>query len=382
MKPELLYPVKEPHIVSCDWYGLSVRFETLPFISPSLVPEGYDIKQLDGTNVWNSRYYILNQYGNKVATVLCDPKSHILNHLCGLIEVENEWLYHGIGAEGVCDLVSSMWPFEVMGFSRVDLCCDFCPSSAEFKLINQLSTGAAYVQGKRSGSQFWSTNTNAKLAPQYLNKRIPHCISWGHKTSNIRWKLYYKTKELLDMGGGNYFDKPYIVDMWRCAGMDISNVWRLEVSIKHGNQTMYDGAEVTPQTISQSVWPLYKSMLNSRFVIRNAEGHKDKSNDTIRQLIPVNHWSKDVKVKRYEDGECRNGRITLLRHLDASLQCHEVLCDDESRENVLWHMEQIIQGDRLENYFMSIHGCTFADYCEDARVRAYSSDWRMSHAES
>lgn len=374
--PELLYPAAEPHIVSCDWYGLSVRFDYLPFIKGGLLPDGYVIKVLDGTNVWRSRYYLLNKYGNKVATILCEPKSCIINRLCGLIEVENEWLYHGIGADGIIDLISSFWPFEVLGFSRLDLCCDFCPVESQFDLIRALADGRCYVQGKRSGCLFWSVNTNSLLAPMYINRRIPHSNSWGHKTTSVKWKLYFKTKELLDAGGGKYFDKPYIVDMWRCNGMDVSNVWRLEVSIRHGNQLMYDGCEVTPSTIRDSGWPLFKSLLNSRFVIRENQGHRDKSNDTIRQLIAVNHWSKSVRCKQYEDGDIRNGRITLLRHLDASLDSPDVLCDETSRENVLWMMEEIINNDRLDNYFMAIHGCTFADFAENQRVKAYTTDWR------
>ena len=133
MKPEIMKVKEESFVFSCDWLGQSVRFEALPDPNTVMVPEGYQLKQLDGTNVWSSRLYLLNQYGNKVATILSDPKSSVIEHKAGLIELENEWLYHGIGVEGALDLVSSIFPFAATGLSRVDVCCDFVRGGEIFK---------------------------------------------------------------------------------------------------------------------------------------------------------------------------------------------------------------------------------------------------------
>jgi hypothetical protein len=46
--------------------------------------------------------------------------------------------------------------------------------------------------------------------PEMWRGEVPYDQSWGHKTTDIKWKLYYKTKELRDNAGGNTYDKPYI----------------------------------------------------------------------------------------------------------------------------------------------------------------------------
>lgn len=371
MMPVLTKAGPDAFMFACDWLGVSVRFEALPSIKPSLLPAGYRALELQSTNVWHSRIYLINEYGQKVATVLSDPISSMLGHLCGLVEVENEWLYHGIGAVGVVDLVQSVWPCTVTGLSRVDVCCDFCPGRYEWNIIKGLSTGAYYVQGKRSGSGFWSTSNDKWLADQYKGERIPHSQSWGHKTSSVKWKIYYKTKELADAAGGGYLAKPYIVDLWRVNGMDITNVWRVEVSIKNANGIDYDGLPLSFEALQKSVFQVFKAFFKARFVIRKTEGHRDKSNDTVCNLLSFDEFSRPVRCKQHGATEPRDGRITLLRHLDHSLDDPFVLCSDEMREDVLWHMKQIIEHDNLDLYFATIHGCSFESWMEQKRVEAF-----------
>ena len=67
----------------------------------------------------------------------------------------------------------------------------------------------------------------------------------------------------------------------------------------------------------------------------------------------------------------RNPRITLLRHLVASLDDEAVLIDDRTRENVLWLIEDMVKRDGLQNYFRMMCGEWVEEYIENQRVKAY-----------
>lgn len=288
-----------------------------------------------------------------------------------LLEIDNEWLYHGTGTEEILEKLSKSFFFEIVGISRLDLALDFCPTEEQRSIIDELSSGDAYVQGKQNGSDFWSVNTNEKLNPMWTGRRIRHQLSWGHKTSSIRWKLYYKTKELLDAGGGQFMDKPYIVDQWRARDMDISNVWRLEVSLHHLNDYNLYGQRIDLDVLKYQRASLFMSLYNSRFKVRKNEGHKDRTNDKIIDFLPIEKLESNIKKAEPKTMKEHHGRITLLRHLAASLDDEHVYLDKLSREAVLEHMSKIIQRDHLQNYFYIMVGKWFEEYANDIREYAY-----------
>lgn len=379
----------QPLLCNIDWLGVSLHL--LDHVGTP--PNGYIFVKYDGTNVWQNRRVLYTDDGRRVLTLLSMPKSKLIKGNAALVEVDNEWLYHGIGDQSIMDLLFKIVPYSITGLSRLDLCLDFEPSREQAEIIEQLATGDCYVQGKRNGSGFWSINRAAtftqvdidgdskvvtKTAPMYtklnemwLNRRIPHCVSWGHKTSDVKWKLYYKTKELLDAASGHGFDKPYIVDQWRCEGLDITNVWRLEVSLHNCNRFRFDNRHITFEQLREDAHGLFRSLYAQRFVVRRNQRHVDRSNDDVVDFLPVGKSSHVFRCDVREPLAKRNGRITLLRHLVGSLDDVEVLLDDDTRERVLWLVGQQIDNDGLDEYFMLMTGRQYADYVEDKRVEAY-----------
>ena len=360
--------------LSIDWLGLSLRMNKEPRDIPH-----HQWREYSATNVWGKRRILYTEDGDKVLTLLSEPRSSVIRKDAALLEIENEWLYHGGGIPMVMDTLQKCAPYEVLGFSRLDLAADFCPDDEGRKVIEGLASGDYYVAGKRNGSGFWSTNNNTRLAPMWNNRRIPHCQSWGHKTSDIKWKLYYKTKELADAGGGKFMDKPYIVDMWRCAGMDIPNVWRLEVSIKHGNAFMFDGMVLDLETIAYNRAQIFRSLMSSRFQIHKNEGHKDKTNDTQVQLLDINQGVATFRNAPTKKMAEHNGRIALLRQLVKALDDEQVLLDAESRSGVLNHIALIIRRDGLQHYFCAMVGNTFEEFRDEIEVFA-SQRWAVRDA--
>lgn len=371
-------------LCSIDWLSFSLKLhgELMPL-------EGYVWKEYNSTAVWGERRVLYTDEGDKVCTVLSKPKSGgFLDGHAALLEVANEWLYHGGGPEMILRLLQQSVVYEITGVSRLDLCADFCPNEAQRDIIEGLQTGKFYIKGKQNGGVFWSTNENPKvrrgeeerkpfLSDMWTGRRIPHQQSWGHKTSQIKWKLYYKTKELLDAGGGYFLHKPYIVDQWRIAGMDTTNVWRLEVSVKNLNQLRFWETRLDYNTLATQRGSIYASFVNQFFVVKKDEGHADKSNDAVVPFLPLDDIKGVVRVKRGEGLAEHNGRITLLRHLVKSLDEEEVLYDKMSRNAVVEHVEKIVRRDGLQIYFRAMMGAWLDEWKEDVEARAEGRDFSV-----
>lgn len=346
-------------LLNNDWFALSVALtgeERRP-------KPGYKWVEFDGTNVWKRRRILLNEYGEKVFTLLSEPKSGKIRSDAGLIEIANEWLYHGIGVGGILRLFKYLCEYKETGMSRLDLAMDFVPNERQQEVIWGLANGTMYVSGKRSGSGFWSSSSAEWMPGEWRGKRIPHCQSWGHKTTDVKWKLYYKSKELREAGGG-WFAKPYIVDQWRESGFDINNVWRLEVSLHNCNRLTVDGERLTREFWYKNTGDLASSLYTSRFVIRENNGHIDKSNDKRVHFLPV-RGDMLVRCKVNEDGNKRNARISLLRSLVKACDEEMVKYDERTVRGICEHVRQLVSRDGLHRYFQAMVGMSLDVWCNE-----------------
>lgn len=356
-----LYSYEDGLIQSTDWFALSIVLDDR---LPKDNPDGHTWIVYDhGTPVWSYRAALFNEYGEKVLTLLAKPKSStFLTPRSALVEIANEWLYHGIGVGRALDLLYLCCPFSIVGLSRLDLCMDFQPTPVQAEIIKGLATKKYYVSGKQNDVEFCST-PNADWVPSVWRGWCPHQLSWGHKTTQVKWKLYYKSKELRDNGHG-WFDKPYIVDGWRHYGLDENNVWRLEVSMKDCNSLLKNGDVVNYQRWATDEMSIFTSMYCGRFVIREKQGHKDKTNDRIVPFLPISTTSR-VRCKRYESDNARSARIGLLRSLVKYGACEEVYLDERASRQLCEHVESIVMNDNLEKYFESMTGKTLGQWSKE-----------------
>lgn len=352
--------------LSLDWMGITLRL-----LSPvGAAPSGHRWAYYSATNVWSSRWCLFNEFGEKVFTLLFQPRQSIIKSDRALLEVANEWLYHGLGVSGCLRLLGECCEFGILGLSRLDLACDFAPDDAQASVIRGLYTGKYYVVGKQNGNQWWS-KSNKKTPNEMWRGLIPHDLNWGHKTSDVKWKLYYKTKELRDEAGGFGYSKPYIVDRWREFGMDETNVWRLEVSLKNCNNFDFMGETLTFDRAMRHTAELFKSLYTSRFVIREEQGHKDKTNDRLVEFLEVGACRDAIKVHRDDHDVTHNSCLTLLRHLVADIQTEQVLLNDQVREAAFDMLQRLLEVNQLGKYFYMVVGDSFESWREFLRVKAY-----------
>lgn len=307
-------------IVSCDWLAFSCMLAS-PFVSrPCELPSGWSVVEMGGTAVWRSRYFIMSPEGDKVATILSNPKSTIIDERRCLVEIANQWLYHE-DFRRMVDVVLGSVPLSITGVNRVDLCGDFNMTARQYVVFRMLQDGSAYLKGVRRGVDWHESKKRFKEA---------HQLSWGGKDSVFHWKMYYKYKELHE--GGVESSKPYIEDMWRREGLDVKHVWRLEVSITSSNSLIEIAKEKRMDFFD---WyyrraEIYNSLYQTKFVIRENQGHADSRNDPhVWFFLPDETLGADKLLK--------HGSPNTMRESDSE---RRVVCkmwkefrDDEVRAN-------------------------------------------------
>ena len=361
--------------LSLDWMAITLRL-----LSPvSAAPDGHRWACYAPTNVWASRWCLFNEFGEKVFTLLFQPRQSIIKADRALLEVANEWLYHGLGVSGCLRLLNECCKFGILGVSRLDLACDFVPDITQAAVIRGLYTGKYYVSGKRNGNQWWSESKDKGLNPMWQGL-CPHDMNWGHKTSDVKWKLYYKTKELKDEAGGFGWSKPYIVDRWHEFGLDDTNVWRLEVSLRNCNNFDFMGEPLSYERAMHNTTQLFKSLYTSRFLVRENQGHKDRTNDADVHFLDIGACRDAFRVHREDRDVAHNSCLTLLRHLVADVQTEQVLLNEQVREATLDMIERLLEVNVLGKYFHTVVGDSFESWREFLRVKAYYYGEEFKHS--
>lgn len=315
--------------VSVDWYSLSchmMEFGRAPFL-----PVGWVCQDMGRTAVWGQRKYIMNTEGVKVGTILFEPISPIIKADRAVIEVSNQFLYRQ-DFHAMLDILLSVYPIAVDSVQRVDICADFEMLPARWEIAKMLEDGRAYLKGVRRGVCWWGKEDR---------NRKPHQLSWGGKDSTFKWKLYNKHKELWE---GGQCSKPYIEDMWRTRGLDVTKVWRLEASItgvKGLDNSLFDVLDYR-EWFDRCV-SIFNNIYADKFVVREDQGHKDRRDDD--KLVFLDIFGEKVlthrKGKNSElESDCERRIVTKLWK---EFTDGEVRCNDFAMEGLRNHLLYMFQ---------------------------------------
>ena len=316
-------------VVSCDWFALSCMLTKPRDNKPLKAPEGWKCLLQSPTAVWAERWFVLDSDGNKVATILCIPRSPIIDCKRCVVEIANRWLYYE-DFHNVVDKVLDIIPMDITGLNRVDLCCDFEMSDERYKTYKALASGDAYVKALRSGAIWWQDIPVGKAGDGNGLERVPHCLTFGGHDSVFKWKVYYKWLELQQ--APPEAKKPYIIDMWRAMGFSEKHVWRCEVSI-NGSNALRD---LQSRTILPFAWydervRLFCDIYSDKFIVRKNEGHKDKRNDKILPFLQVDgvrsvRHALPSSSRDDSDPEKRTTCKLWRELMQPDTQCNNVLC--------------------------------------------------------
>lgn len=361
--------ITHKQITNCDWFSFSVlmalsdiELATEPLLNQ---PKGYILKQYPGTNLYKRRAILYTEYGDKVLTLLYQPHSRIIDIHSLFVEVANRLLYTDF--RYIFDLLMEIHIYSWQSLSRFDIATDFNPTKSQSAIIDMLQSGKAYITGKREGSMFHDYCQGGNV------QRVARCMSWGSKHSDVKFKLYNKTKEIFEVDdkGRRWCNKPYIHSMWLANGLNPDNVWRLEVSIMGAASYQWHGEKLSWDIIDPlSTAMLFYDLVAKRFIIRKNEGHTNKRYDKILDFLDIPEM-EHYRLRKVEprDIQKHTDHAATIRNLIRELERPETQCNKNIVATLLGSLQTVIQSANLEGYFHRAIGKNFEtwinDYCNE-----------------
>ena len=224
------------------------------------------------------------------AEVQYEPCSKVLDNRAVIVRFVNRWLYlpdfWDMAAQFLVDN-----RFRVNNISRIDICADFnqFATIAPMYLIRGFASKQYRHVGRGVGALYFNHGVMKDRDTGRKDYGVQYTgLSFGTHSSDARVYLYNKSFELQTQG-----DKPYIRDLWRSIGLDVTNVWRLEVSLKSKACTFRDKTFHQDVTIDvpavhnkEHLAMLYHTFIRKLFAfVRNREGITNITREPRVQLF-------------------------------------------------------------------------------------------------
>lgn len=355
---------KQAFTCNCDWLQYSVHLkEPEPEI---ICPDGLRIELCQGNNIFQHRAIVFDSRGAKYMTLLWHPYSKVLPANLMTVQVANEFLYlpGRAGIKWSLDDLQKIVDCTFNAVGRVDVCVDFEGSPARDEFLRHLNSGHYYVQHKSEGSNWWH-----EIERDGHKRKQLHCLTWGSQKSEIKVKVYHKSREQ-GLIGGDEPEKPWIVNEWKEAGLDIKNVWRLEFSLSGAGQLRYNGLPVTLEMICADGWLLdvFCDLYEHRFVTRINQGRRNghHNNDDRVYLFSFPKRGQGLKwaEPKGQDYELP-AAIVLLRSMMRQIDNPAVMSARPTFNDYATTILNLIDNHHLSGYFLRTYDKNPEDYFND-----------------
>ena len=379
---------KKTMVVNLDWLSFSV---ILAQAEPDIkCPQGYRLELLSGNQVFKNRA-ILYKDGEKALTMLWCPYSSTIDKQIMTVQVANYWLYSGQFSRWFSVLQDCV-ECTFNNFSRIDVAVDFAASDRQMAILRKLANNSCYVAAKDEDDVRRHTST-------YKGKvtKMPYYLSWGATNSQYKWKTYNKAREqntdhhlkAKRKDGSIYYvppEKPYIVECWEQAKMDITRVWRVELSIADIGQLRLDdktGKKIDLSIIDDmGLWlEIFRNELNRRFIIRKNQGHRRKCEDERVYLLWLDGWKTPLETKQRADEEkTKPEAVSAIRSVLRAVESPVVKSDMTLFDNYYNMAVILVQRHGLINWCQRTLGMSIDAYFESLRNKVGSrrSEWLES----
>lgn len=231
-----------PYVVAIDWLQLYCLSHSCLdsgsygewTVSVSDYPTAQFLKKADC-------FYYLDGTKRAFCHLLFSPRLSVIRSNSVQLKIVNEQLY----TSGLWRRLQSLFlalNLEFKSISRVDLCADF---NKFYKGLHPLTLIKGYLTqnylkiGINRGYVAFDSmgytiaNGSSSLPKGFkLGSAVYNGVTWGSK-GYVQTQLYNKSKEMRDK---QY--KSWIVEQWERAGLDIDNVWRLEIRIQKAGKSV------------------------------------------------------------------------------------------------------------------------------------------------
>lgn len=352
-------------IINCDWLQYSVM---LAEDEPNFIcPENFRLEVLQGNNIFRNRIIVWDDKGRKWLTLLWSPYSQRLNKRIMTVQVANELLY-GYAINLSFRLLQQIVCCTFNSLGRVDVCADFLMDSYKYEVLKHLNSGHYYVQAKSEGSTWWHKQNEVKDGRAFWQNHM-HCQTWGSNKSQIKVKCYYKSREQGMLTENSEPEKPWIVQMWRDAGWDVTNVWRLEFSISKASKARHSNNSIKLEQVSSSEWltHLFYQLYGGRFVVRQNSGHRQEKKNGDR-VIPFLELPAEDSLFRWSVGDNQrppvSDAVKSLRILMLQTQSMPIICNSQTAECLATAVMSLVESHRLDTYFHNHYGQSVGEWAQ------------------
>lgn len=351
------------YVLSIDWLSIFCIYAGDGDTWKPVESDEFSYKKEDfGTRCFSTfhRVRTANAEGgvDEFAEVQSVPYSSILPPYAIIIRFVNRTLYMPDFYEKA-DRFMQLNNIACKGISRIDICADF----------NQFATMTpkTLIEGFAAKTL---RHIGRGVGALYFDHRVVHKeygvnytgLTFGTHSSDAHVYLYNKSFELQTQG-----DKPWIKERWRRVGLDINNVWRLEVSIKSGGlkfkdkttkteiqigaEHIFDASELDKiyHTFVQKLFAFVKNRKGITNITREPrivlfEGRPAYDRGSICNLSAGNRmerilikslWQMSDKYRGYGMSQARDTAHQLAETLAASTGLHSWLeerCDEWNNE--------------------------------------------------
>lgn len=233
----------------------------------------------------------------KVASVLCNPFSNIIDKNSIHMKIENRELWEITDISTfVLDIFDDL-SIKYVGLSRVDFCADFDEFANRLQ-AKSLISNFLLMRYRKFGRTHYNLHGNQREQMQDFSY-----ISFGKRTSGVMVYLYNKSLEMREVK-----DKPYIRAAATAAGISpFNDFWRLEISINTNKIRAIDttsGEEIklTLELLSQPhmITNIFFGLAWKYFRFHINDGKRDIKENPILYIFDVKHYN-DRLICRIEE---------------------------------------------------------------------------------
>lgn len=338
---------------NCDWLQYSVIVPNGEQVELTC-PEGFRLEVYPGNNIFRHRAILWRcEDAQKYLTMLWSPYSRKLDANLMTVQVGNLLLYRDAIMTSFA-LLQGITECRFNSLGRVDICLDFEASNYELSVIRALWVGDCYVQHKSEGNDWWHASNDDR-------GRFVHDMNWGKPKSEIKVKLYNKSRELNVCDNNPDGNKPWIVAEWRSAEMDVRRMWRLEFSLGSAGQMAWQGERIELTDVSKGDWLLsvFLNLYHKRFVCRENLGRRigHKNLDPIRQLLVLPKCIDGLRwAEPRTEPTATTEMITMLRKLVATLDLPAMSCVGGLYDDVATSILRLCEHKGVSSYFSHAYG--------------------------
>lgn len=166
-----------------------------------------------------------------VAHIAWNPRRSNVDIMNCSVKLSNNLLYTNMWHFILGDLTNALG-WRVKNITRLDIACDF---NYFMHGLNPEAFIQKYVRGKQQSYIRTKSNKFSIVGEKTKNGSRIDYIRWGTRSSGVCTYLYNKSKEMMECKM-----KPWVIEKWRNAGLDIKKTWRVEFSINSNGRGLKD----------------------------------------------------------------------------------------------------------------------------------------------